>query len=259
MPRMGRGLDERLLGGLRRGTCVRCDRLLFRFLKHAQCVSTRSLRIGWPREAWHRVQRDQAAKKRQMGLCAGENSSFELRGSVGVRCWASADFTTLNSPKGRPKLSSQGPGATKTRPKRLANSTGHLLGGEMASSTWNQCRPVNRVVRTVESKGTKVQRVKHIPRVVKTELPCCFNLTMTGVCDGGASQPAPGSTPANLTLPVTCWDRASLGRFCHDSSNIPGGGAPAEAPNGANPELKDKQTRGSMDHRAACHFVGLAV
>lgn len=94
----------------------------------------------------------------------------------------------------------------------------------MASSTWNQCRPVNRVVRTVESKGTKALRVKHIPRVVKIELPCCFNLTMTGICDGGASQPAPGSTPANLTL-LTChfWDRAPLGRFRHDSSNIPGG------------------------------------
>lgn len=108
MPRMGRGLDERLLGGLRRGTCVRCDRLLFRFLKHAQCVSTRSLRIGWPREAWHRVQRDQAAKKRQMGLCAGENSSFELRGSVGVRCWASADFTTPEQAKRQTKAEQSG-------------------------------------------------------------------------------------------------------------------------------------------------------
>lgn len=129
----------------RRGTCVRCDRLLFRFLKHAQCVSTRSLRIGWPREAWHRVQRDQTAKKRQMGLCAGENSSFELRGSLGVGCWASADFTAPESPKGRPKAEQSGTWrATKTRPKRLAISTGHFLGGEMASSTWNQCGPVNR-------------------------------------------------------------------------------------------------------------------
>lgn len=204
---------------------MRCDRLLFRFLKHAQCVSTRSLRIGWPREAWHRVQRDQTAKKRQMGLCAGENSSFEFRGSLGVGCWASADFTTPESPKDRPKAEQSGTWrATKTRPKRLAISTGHFLGGMMASSTWNQCGPVNRVVRTVESKGTKVQRVKHIPRVVKIELPCCFNLTMTGICDGGASQPAPGSTPASLPLPVT-WDRAALGRLCHDSSNIPGGGS----------------------------------
>lgn len=90
----GEGVGGAVARRARRGTCVRCDRLLFRFLKHAQCVSTRSLRIGWPREAWHRVQRDQTAKKRQMGLCAGENSSFELRGNLGVGCWASADFTT---------------------------------------------------------------------------------------------------------------------------------------------------------------------
>jgi len=120
----------------------------------------------------------------------------------------------LGRPKGRPKLSGQGPGGQRKRGQRgwqflLVT----YLGGDMSSSTWKQCRPVNRVVRTMESKGTKVQRMKHIPRVAPLlfQLDDDQDLRWRGISAGTRARLRPTS---HYLSPG--W--ASLGRFCHDNS-----------------------------------------